>query len=537
MNLLPRSWLFEIVDVNTKMIEASFTLVLPPQQLNIKEPQRVAVTKTFGNAFIDDYGPDNKQITISGVSGTSSVFPTFNPQGFAPTTSGELKLAKTAAEAETSADGYDARSAFYTFRDTIIRYKSKFSADFDKKELHVYDLYDEQAYKCILLDFTLTRTASQPFYYTYSISLLVYEDLLGKDAFKPVPIPLGGNINSIFDAMDKAFAWSSRAASPFRELASKLASAFNTLNLIKARWNTSLSDIRYVIETPLKLTQQLLQATIDLLEFVGDAYEAGRMTVQDYTSFNEVIRSMITGALRMYGIAISTQSTQSNTVVVNVDAGIETSAAPGSVGNERAVDASEFTYYGYTVHTVRPGDTLQGLALQYLGDVDLWPFIASVNGITGNEDLAAMEEVYIPVATESTALKDLFVLSEDPLRNPYGSDMRLDSDGNLVVGEEGDVALSSGVANVIQAINLRLQTSPGSLIRETAFGLLAGVGDAGTEAALSYVRTAFKSTLLADTRVQDAINIQIVFSGHSVFLSADIQLIGLDKTLPVSVKV
>jgi hypothetical protein len=238
----------------------------------------------------------------------------------------------------------------------------------------------------------------------------------------------------------------------------------------------------------------------------------------------------------MYGIAISTQSTQSNTVILNEDAGVETSEVSAG-SNDRAVNANAFTYYGYTIHTLSAGETLQGLASSYLGDPDLWVFIASVNGIQGNEDLTGLETIYIPVPVEAGSVRDLFVLSEDPKRDPYGSDIRIDSNGDIVVGEEGDLALVAGLTNLVQAINIRMQTSPGTLIRQTAYGLLSSPGDAGTEAALSYVRTAFRSSLIADTRIRDASNIRVVFAGGSVYLSADVDVIGLDRTLPVSVKI
>ncbi len=81
MNPLSKSWLFEVVNTKTKQIVNSFTLILPPQSYTIREKQRVSITKTFGNAFIDDYGPDNIEITIKGISGTAHVFPTYRPKG------------------------------------------------------------------------------------------------------------------------------------------------------------------------------------------------------------------------------------------------------------------------------------------------------------------------------------------------------------------------------------------------------------------------------------------------------------------------
>ena len=43
MNVLEKSWLFEIVDRKSQTVRESFTLVLPPNTVQIKEPQRVSV--------------------------------------------------------------------------------------------------------------------------------------------------------------------------------------------------------------------------------------------------------------------------------------------------------------------------------------------------------------------------------------------------------------------------------------------------------------------------------------------------------------
>ena len=166
--LLLRSWLFEIVDTETQFIDESFTLILPPQSCEIKEGQRVNVTKTFANIFVDDYGSDNLEITLKGISGTSSIFKTF--QTSTPTDIFNEPLyffdVKEAASATTLTGGvgYNARSAFYKFRNTIIRYKDKYPQTYDKKELRVYDLHDEQAYKCVLLNFDLNRDSDKPFW-------------------------------------------------------------------------------------------------------------------------------------------------------------------------------------------------------------------------------------------------------------------------------------------------------------------------------------------------------------------------------------
>ncbi len=174
-NALSKSWLFEVVNTETKMIDTSFTLILPPQSYTIREKHRVSITKTFGNAFIDDYGPDNLEITIKGISGTAHVFPTFRSKGAVGSVPSNLGAIATAAAPitdlygeirESSGEMHNAKSAFYTFRDDIMRYKD--AGDYDKKELRVYDLGDEQSYKCALLEFSVDRTSDKPFWYPFN---------------------------------------------------------------------------------------------------------------------------------------------------------------------------------------------------------------------------------------------------------------------------------------------------------------------------------------------------------------------------------
>jgi hypothetical protein len=200
--MLARSWLFEVVDKQTGKIQESFTLVLPPQRINIKEKQRVSVTKTFGNIFVDDYGSDNLEITISGISGTAHVFPTFRSQGISTGIATTYQKGATTA-AITSVLGYTGRSAFYTFRDAIMRYKD--SQYYDQYALRVYDLYDEQSYKCILLEFDLDRNGDKPFYYPFTISLMV-EERLNSKYFMPWVVDFSGNINAAMDVISSAIA-------------------------------------------------------------------------------------------------------------------------------------------------------------------------------------------------------------------------------------------------------------------------------------------------------------------------------------------
>ena len=169
--------MFNLVDTDTQQVKESFTLVIPPRKYKLEEGTRSKITKTFQRVVIDDYGPDNPELTISGYSGTSKAFPTFR----AP------PLGNDNTE-------YGSAAAFYTFRNTIMHYR--YQDDYEKRQMHVYDLTDEQSYNCFLLKFSLDRSHETPFKYPYSIELFVINRLDDKVSIENSSVLPQGSNNS-----------------------------------------------------------------------------------------------------------------------------------------------------------------------------------------------------------------------------------------------------------------------------------------------------------------------------------------------------
>ena len=530
-NALARSWLFEIVDSKTNKIEKSFTLILPPQQYTIKEKHRVSIIKTFGNAFIDDYGPDNLEITLKGISGTAHVFPTFRTRG-SSILNYDVDILRGAAEAESlgAVEGYDGRGAFYTFRNEIMRYKD--FENYDRKEMRVYDLYDEQAYKCVLLEFALDRTSEQPFRYPFTISLFVYARLDSKKASAPKQVTISRDPFNILEVMDKLLGWYDSAVQWYQNnIINSVAKVNNSVQLIGARLNSSLRAANRILESPLTLSKQMLSTVVGLAASIRGTYNEGKLTFLAYAQLMEVVHATWRETLAMYGFSVSEGAQQSKEEVIPKDVGVAISAENVT---SRAIAFDTYSYSGLILYTVKGGDTLQSIAQVQLSDENLWIYIASVNGISDNEDLVVGEEIYIPIVTEGFA-KDSFIITEDTQRNPYGTDIRLDADGNIVIQENSDVALIGGVENVKQSVDMRLKTLAGSMIKQTAFGLTAQPGVAGTEMAIKYLRMNLRAALISDPRIDSIKNIQVHIGGDRIALSMQIGVVGRDQTLPVDV--
>jgi len=526
INPLSKSWLFEIVERESGKIKKSFTLVLPPQAYTIKEPQRVSITKTFGNAFVDDYGADNVQITLKGISGTAHAFPTFKTEG----QSFNDSFGDISGSSSITSDGYNSKDAFYAFRDEIMRYKNK--SGWDKNELKVYDLADEQLYKCILLDFSLDRQSGDPLRYPFTISLFVYNTPeTQKTKAKPIniseyPSTATDKQLTLMDKLDEKYQGLQNIIGGVAMVKAK------TLEL-RSRWDTALSQTSSLLTSPLDMAKNVIDTIFALAGIAKDTYDAGYYTLERYMGASEMIRESLNNGLRVYGYQISSGWQTSKTLSLPIDKGIEID----SDGNtSRASESTSYTYSGLTAYTITGMDTLATIALSELGDATLWPYIAEINeGISSNDDLVPGDTLFIPVETEITEGegKESFILSEDSSRDPYGSDIQIDSNGNLVIQENGDFAKVSGIENIKQAINLRLNTEIGSLIKQSAYGIAAQAGFAGTDMALKYMKMAIRATVTQDPRIESVENIKIRLASDALTLGMNINIVGYEKSIPL----
>jgi hypothetical protein len=550
-NLLIKSFLFEVVHTQDSTILSSFTLVLPPQRLTIREPQRVSIVKTFGNAFVDDYGADNIEMTISGMSGTALALPTFQPSGQAaqnpivitgdqqnPGNSQTTGVTAVPASTLNNNQGFTSQSAFYTFRDSIIRYKD--NVDFDQYELRVYDLGDGQAYKCILLDFTLDRTSDLPFRYPFTIRLFVYARMGTKDVAKATPISTAKNpifsltnITNALNSMNNAFP----LFQTIQNIKNQVSLITQQVSQLEGAFTNWLSEGQSVIESPLWLAKTLIASFKQLNEFVYSAYTMGLMTVQSYMSAKEVINDQWENALSVYGYAISNTPSSTASLVLSTLKGMDYTTNP-SVPLPTS-NTINFTYTGLLQYTVQGADTLQSIAQSQLGNSNDWIYIAWVNpGIASNADLVVGSKIFIPIQkSQQNVAKDQFIISENIQTDTYGTDIMLDSQGNIIVSEGGDLAVISGMKNLLQALNIRLNTLAGSMIKQTAFGLVNSVGLPGTAYALNYAVVNFKDTLIQDPRVASVSNVQANTQGDAIFMSANITPVSGDYTLPINTSI
>lgn len=540
---LGKSWLFEIVDKESNKVDESFTLIFPPQSVDIRESQRVSITKTFGNAIVDDYGPDNLEISIKAISGTTHVFPTFSTTGEqAPFDPGRVdRLGQQAARTSLGEPGYDAVSSFYTFRNKIMRYKENIETPYSSKELRVYDLGDQQAYRCILLEFQLSRSSDQPLWYPFTLSLFVYDKLdsreFKKEMVKKQGIKTGRDQKQ---ALEEAKSLLEKA----KDIYAGVNNVLNKINAVRAQVDLAFTRVASGVQqvaglaqgvaelaaTPLDLSKRLAVLTEAAIASARDAYLAGKTTFNQYMNAKSVLNQQWRNVIAVFNTEVARGAQSSKSLGKPVDTGVNAAGA-------QQTDIRTYNYSGLKVYNVKSNDTLQTIAQRELNDEDLWYYIAQVNGFTSNSDITVGQEIYIPIQIDpNSSLKDAFIITENPLRNPYGTDIALSSTGELLINDQGtDFQTRSGIENVKQAVDIKFTTPVGSMLKQTAFGLTARVGSAGDDLALSYLQMSMKSTLLLDPRIIEVNNLSISIDGDTITATMNLSIVGREESLPVSV--
>jgi hypothetical protein len=539
-----RSFLFEIIDTNTSLIKESFSLVVPPTSVSVREPNRVSITKTFGNIFVDDYGADNIELVISGFSGTSIAFPTYQP-----TVSGDsefstrLTLNGVTLDASASLLGYTHKNAFYAFRDSIMRYKQHYD-NFADMKLRVYDLFDEQVYDCILIEFSCDRNADRPLYYPYTIKLMAYNLPMADGDTLPEVLTTGGALDDLMNAIDAVTTFIDTAFALVQAVVNAAAIIKNTMKNLRASLATYYQQAKTAAASPLTIAKLLSDSLDELSAAVTFSYDNKQMTTEQYARAKETVQDGQRSARTIYAQSIKDSSTASRSQSISFDNGVNippvgtaVDANTGLPPTTRNSSVQSVKFSGVNLYTVSSSDTLQSIALKKLGDSALWVYVAVLNNLTSNDDLSANTMIYVPVISNSTknaTAKDQFIITSNSQRDPYGTDIMLDESGDIVAAESNDVATISGVANVQQVINTALNTEQGSIIKNTAFGLLSQSGGAGDDTTIKYMRMAITRCLMQDPRIKTVNNIEINVTGDQFIIGIDVTLIGSDTTIPVT---
>lgn len=162
--------------------------------------------------------------------------------------------------------------------------------------------------------------------------------------------------------------------------------------------------------------------------------------------------------------------------------------------------------YGYRFVDTNVGDTLQIIAARELGDANRWTDLIAYNGLVPpfiTDDPAQVKAGVILTG------RQILVPAPEPVVsgtiNPelvFESDIKLAATGEVLT-ENGDFAVVSGRANLVQAIEHRVETERGELIYHPGYGCdvrrVVGMVNGPTASLLAAQYT--KVSVQADPRV------------------------------------
>lgn len=547
--LTQKAFLIEIVRKDNGSLKQSFAFSMPPESVQIDVPQRVSVTPTFGGLFVDDYGTDVAQINISGTTGNGQIKEVYN--------NGTRRYMR----------GID--EAYYVLED-IIQYKRTLK-NYDQYELRLFDLSPVafageaisffpklsnisesshiDGWKVVLKEGKISRSKEKPMFYSYSLSFIGVEPI----GTKRYSFALGYEksvIEGIFEAIDKI----KTGAESMKKALAKYKDIMDNLKLVEeisdrceeaireyykvtqGFVNTTIDGVNSVFDIasfPYDLTEDLLSAAIDLRSSVEDsAASIAEFFSQDTTGSKwDRIQTMWNDLFSIEGASSSMVSSSRSTGAL-----ARVMIAPaGSAGSTPAVNSDDpdtpatvatIHTYGY-YETIATSETrFDVLSTQAYGVPDYADTLAAYNGITGDSEIVVGMTLKIPYLSPTPALQNNEVYDQG--QNAYGSDILLDSNGDLSLAEYNDYAITSGMDNIGQAINLRITESAGTRVRLENYGI-KNVGGGYDSFSLAVLTASIRDTLVQDPRIRSVrdFSFNIVESGLEIAFFAELEVGGI----------
>ena len=141
-----------------------------------------------------------------------------------------------------------------------------------------------------------------------------------------------------------------------------------------------------------------------------------------------------------------------------------------------------------------------------------------------------------PIQGASTKETPFFLASKGEDEKRAGVDLLIDNHNDLVFTPSGDFQLNYGLANALQAMQLKFQSEQGQSVRHPTYGLPSIIGDKGSNpAALKQVLvTGITELVGADRRFSRIESLDITVGQGSAIISLVVRLAGSGSLVPIS---
>jgi hypothetical protein len=155
---------------------------------------------------------------------------------------------------------------------------------------------------------------------------------------------------------------------------------------------------------------------------------------------------------------------------------------------------------------------------------------------TINSNFMVMLPSENPVSNQSTKEVPFFLASKSEDEKRAGVDLLLTADNDLSFTASGDLQLSYGLSNAMQAIQLKMVSEKGQNPRHPSFGLPAILGARATDPTVikNALVTGINDMVNADSRFSRVETIDVTVRQGSAIISLVVRLAGSGSLLPLN---
>lgn len=564
-----------------------FPLVYAPTQYQLSEPFAVEITPTDNAGFyVEEMGVVQRRLSIAGHTG-------FNPhplpiQRPLPPSEATLPLNYSSRNLQSAIlTALSGQRHFEFLQETVFRRYSDLKRDPSTAaatKLYWHNPRDAEHFQVCPMQFSVARSAANPFVYPYSIDLLV----LGPAT--PTVFPMAeadkgcldqfrdaiSSINSAFDSLTGAVDDLTRLQGSFSALGNQVSSVIDRASTLAQACSSFLVGTQRLINSPLasvfalfnlaKSVTETFAALVDIGVSVADwppvvlaRFRAMQNACDELLVQTGAFKAPINARIEAVNNSGNVQISVDNTVQATSFAQIRAAGSANLPGDAAIFGASQPTprrtplYQSIRTIIVRRGDTLLLIGQRELGAAAAWRDIATLNDIAtrGTSASQVAADPLLPLDTGAPVLtvgQKLLIPSVQPpaqvAANPavlgarptdsqevqlYGRDLAL-----VLAPQAGavpqydldlagsDLATVEGTHNLVQAVTLNVVQARGDSPLYPTVGLDSFIGTGLVEADDAMRTYRITQALTADARIASIKSVVVQEQGDKVLIDAEL---------------
>jgi len=515
---------------------AELFFLLPPESYSIKENYKVNVTKTISDFYVDDFGIDTQDISLSGslwsywfgslpdkldMSSPRSILRSLSPSGIVG--GAQSLLHKLAGSNQLSGiqEFFKLKFILARFRDDKTHWQdtpfeipgitqlfvlARLGLNLYKDIKVVYHDYDDHNhYEVIINSFTFSRDAKDPFTLNYSIQMT------GVKVAHPLgELPPGGFLQT-----------KERPTEFLDEIKGKFLDLYNQLLSIPMNFTIAAKEDKQEIMG--ELPTLVDQLSVQYNEFVKD--ELFARTTNKEPSRPEIAILLLADKIKnllkniMDELVISENIDQTD-----YEAGLETIISDDTIEVVQILNTLDQVINEvktmfklsapkiiYQFHKVNDFDTLTSLSVKYFGSPGNEQLISEENDITDSQIASGDfngKVLKIPkeVTTQKTDNFIYFTFDFNSQNYDYfiNNNLGIDIAIPLIDNGAGDLGIVKGYKNYIEQLNGRFSWEQGSLNPiNLDWGFPTLIGEIPEKAYLSKLQNAIVQQVMADPRSEE----------------------------------